>query len=356
MNKIDQFLFKCQKIPATSKIFFLQNLSIMVKAGVSLANGLKTLGAQTKDKKLKYIINDIGEQINRGKNFGESIEPYQKDFGEMFVNMVKAGEISGRLEEVLRDLSIQTKKEHEIKAKIKHALIYPIVILTAIIAIGTFMIFFVLPNITGMFEDLEVELPLATRILIKISDYGQANGLITGIIGLVVLGSLIKIARTKRGKYYLDIVLLKTPIISPIIQKINLAKMARNLSALIKTDIDIVNTIEITARIIGNSLYQEALHQSAEQVKKGEKIANILQQHPKLFPPIITQMIAVGEETGALDEVLEKMADFYEEEVTQTMENLPTIIEPILMVLMGLAVAGIALAVLMPMFTLTQSF
>ena len=170
MNKIDKFLVNLQKVPATAKIFLLQNLTIIVKAGIPLADGLKTIGKETKHKKLKLILKEIAINIRQGKSFGDCLEPYQNDFGEMFVNMVKAGESSGRLEDVLKELYSQTKKDHELKSKVTSALIYPAVILCAMVGIGIFVILFVLPNITSMFSQLDIKLPIATRILIKISD------------------------------------------------------------------------------------------------------------------------------------------------------------------------------------------
>jgi len=356
MFNINDLLLKMSKVPVTAKIFLLQNLSVMIKAGLPLADSLRTLNQQTKNKKLKKILEEIENNIRQGKSFGESLEKYQDDFGEMFINMVKAGEASGQLEGVLKELYLQQKKDHALKAKVKGAMIYPAIILTAMVGIGIFVIVFVLPNLTGMFKEMGVQLPLFTRILIWVSDFTQANGIVLAIVILVLVASLFKFFRTVKGKSVMSWLILKLPVISPIAKKISLAKIARSLSSLIKTDIDIVNTLNITAHVVGNRLYREALLSSAEQVKKGAKLEVIFKTFPNLFPPIITQMVAVGEETGALDEILEKIAEFYEEDVTQTMESLPTIIEPILMLVIGGAVAGIALAIMAPIYSLSQNF
>ncbi len=354
--KINGFFFKLQKVPTTAKIFLLQNLAIMIKTGIPLTEGLRTLGEQTKNQKLKLILNDLGEKIKGGKNFGEGLAEYQNDFGELFVNMVKAGEVSGQLEKVLKELYGQTKKDHEIKTKVRNALIYPSIIVVAMIGIGLFVLFFVLPSIMSMLSDLQVQLPLPTRILIGVSNIAQKHGILLAAALSVLLAAAVKIGRTKKGKYFLDAFFLKLPVVSPIIQKINLARMARSLSSLIKTDIDIVNTLDITSRILGNSLYRRALSESIDKIKKGQKLESIFRAYPKLFPPVIIQMIAVGEETGALDEILENLAGFYEEEISETMDTLPTIIEPILMILIAIGVAGVALAVMMPIYSLTQNF
>ena len=343
------------KISATNKIFLLQNLSVMIKAGVPLADALATLAEQTGNKKLKNILSDVQQKIKEGKNFSESLELYQENFGELFINMIRAGEASGQLDSVIKELHVQTVKDHQIVMKVRNAMTYPTIIVVAMFGIGTFMMVFVLPNITSLFRELEVELPLATRILIAVSDFIQNNGLMVLISLLVTIAALARLISTKRGKLVLDTILLRLPIVAGIIKKINLARAARSLSSLIKTDITIIETLQITSRVLGNSLYKKALMESAEQVKKGNKMADVFKNYPQIFPPNIIQMVSVGEETGSLDEVLENLAAFYEEEVYNTMENLPIIIEPVLMLLIGAGVAGIALAILMPMQSLTQA-
>lgn len=354
-RKIQRYLSKMSRIPVSSKIFFLQNLSVMIKAGIPLAESIKTLEAQTKNKKLKIILTDISSKIEGGATLAEGLELYINDFGELFVNMIKAGETSGRLEEVLHELYIQTKKDHELLVKVRNALTYPTIIIIAMLGIGIFVLFFVLPNITSLFSELEVELPLPTKILIAIGKFTEKNGLFLIITLAVFLLVFIKLLRTEKGKKLSDLIFLKTPILSSIIKKINLARMSRGLSSLIKTDIPIVDTLRITSQILGNYYYRQALAEASEKIKEGEKLEIIFRDYPEIFPPIIIQMIAVGETTGALDEILENLAKFYEEDVFQTMNSLPSIIEPILMLLIGVCVAGVALAVLMPIFSLTQS-
>lgn len=353
---LDDLLIKFKKIPATEKIFLLQNLSIMIKTGIPIADALGAIASQTKNKKLKKIISEIQGQIEKGESFGESLEPYQADFGQLFINMIKSGEASGQLEEVLSELYLQIKKEYEMMINIRNALTYPAIIVMAMIGIGTFIVFFVLPNITNLFTELDAELPLATRILINISNFTQNNGLLVGVAILIIAFSLIKFSQTKKGRQTTSVLILKLPIISPITKKINIARISRNLGSLITTDISIIEAVNITANILNNTVYRSALAQIGEKVKKGEKIAETMNNYQNIFPATVIQMISVGEETGALDEVLTKLADFYEESIAQTMKSLPTIIEPILMLLIGIAVAIVALAILMPMYSLTQNF
>lgn len=346
-------LFK--KISSTNKIFLLQNLSVMIKAGVPLADALSTLAEQIKNKKLKTILFDIQKKIKEGKNFSESLAPYQENFGELFVNMIRAGETSGQLDNVIKELHQTTTKDHQLMMKVRNALTYPVIIIIAMFGIGTFMMIFVLPNITNLFTELDVQLPLPTKILIGVSNFTQAHGLwiIAFLVIMIVIFS--RAIKTSGGKYFFDTILLKLPIVAGIIKKINLARTSRSLSSLIKTDITIVETLQITSRVLGNSHYKKALLESAEQVKKGNKMADVFKNYPHIFPPNIILMVSVGEETGSLEEVLENLAAFYEEEVYNTMENLPVIIEPVLMIMIGIAVAGIALAIMMPMYNLTEN-
>jgi len=240
-------------------------------------------------------------------------------------------------------------------SKVKGALTYPAVILVAMSGIGIFMMIFVIPKITVMFKEFNAELPLATKLVILLSDGLVEHGLLF-LIGLVVFILLIvKLIKTKKGKYIFHGLLLKLPIFSPIIKKINLARFARTISSLLKTDIMIIKSFQITANVLGNVYYRDALNEMSNKIKKGGTINEVINNYPKLFPPIVTQMIAVGEETGELDYILEELAEFYEGEVDQTMNNLPAIIEPVLLLILGVVVGGMAVAVIMPMYSLTSA-
>jgi len=354
VNKINLFLQKLTSVPLAEKLFFIQHLGIMLKAGISLSTALKTLAKQTTNKRFARIIADISRNVEKGVSFTESLKPHEKIFGQLFINMIESGEISGKLEEVLKRLYIQFKKNHELVSKVKGALIYPIVILIAMSGIGTFMMIAVVPKITAMFKDFNAELPLATKLLIKFSDSLVANGLLYLVALIVVILTIVQLIKTKRGRYAFHGLLLKLPIFSPIIKKINLARFARTTSSLLKTDIMIIKSFQIAANVLGNVHYRQALMEMSDKIKKGGTINEVVANYPKLFPPVVAQMIAVGEDTGELDYILEELAEFYEGEIDQTMNNLPAIIEPILILVLGLVVGGIAVAVIMPMYALTS--
>jgi type IV pilus assembly protein PilC len=355
LKKVDLFLNSFFGISITEKIFFTQNLSVMIKSGLALDESLESLSCQTKNNYFKEIIKQVKQKIEKGIAFSDSLAAFPKVFPLVFINIVKAGEESGKLDNSLKQLAIQMKKNHELISKIKGALIYPIIVIAAMIGIIIFMMVVIIPQITQIFESFGSELPIATKILIKISKFSTEHGIIIFIGFVLTLILLIRLMYIEKIKYFVDKIILRIPIIGEIVKKINLAKFSRTFSSLLKTGVPIVETFKLSALVLNNLAYQKELLKTAETVKKGEAIAIILKEFPILFPPIITQMIDVGEKTGTLDSILENLAIFYEEEIDQIMTNLPQIIEPILLVFLGAGVAFIAIAVLMPMYSMTQN-
>ncbi len=356
INKINNYLIDLSGVPTSEKIFFTQNLMVMVKAGISMSQALHTLAKQTTNKKMQKILLEVQAKVEKGKSLAESLQPYVKIFGELYINMLKTGEAAGQLEQVLKQLTLQMKKDHHLVAKVRGALVYPAIVVTAMIIIMIIMFVFVIPQITAIFKEVDAELPLATKILITVSDFILNNGLLVGLAFIILIFSFIKFVRSQKGRIVWHKFILKIPIISPILKKVSLARFSRTTSSLLKTDIPITENFFITAKVLGNSSYKQLLNQAAEELKKGVSIHSTLEKRPDLFPPIVIQMIAVGEETGSLDNILEQLAVFYEEEVDQTMNNLTATLEPILMLLLGLGVGSIAVAVIMPMYSLTQQF
>lgn len=338
------------------KIFFIQNLRVMVKSGLSLSIALKTLIEQTTNKKFKKIIIDLRGLTDKGLSFADSLQKYQGIFGELFINMIRAGEASGRLDDVLKELFIQMKKDYDLRSKVKGAMTYPVIVVVAMIGIGTAMMIFVIPKLMKIFEEMEAKLPFFTRLLIGFTNFIIHRGHWAGLILFLTIFLLIILLRTKIGKKVSSWLLINLPIIGPINKKINLARFTRTISSLIKTDIPIVQTFKLTSQILGNVYYREALLNSSERLVKGEAISKTLASYPKLFPPVVKAMTAVGEETGAVDEILEDLAVFYEEDIDEIMKNLPSIIEPILMIILGFGVGAMAVAIIMPMYSLTQQF
>ncbi|MBI5465883.1 MAG: type II secretion system F family protein [Candidatus Kerfeldbacteria bacterium] len=343
------------RVSSADKIFFAQNLQVMIKAGLSVAIALKTQAAQTSSKAFKEVLEDVYQKVDRGIPLSDALGGYPKVFSELFVNMVRAGEKSGKLEEVLQQVTTQLRKSHALISKVRGALTYPVIVVVAMICIAIAMMVFVIPKITAVFQEVNATLPLPTRLLIATSDFMIHNSLwlLAGTIIFAVL--FVRFIHTPYGRHLWHALLLKLPIFSPILRKINLAKFARTFSSLLKTDIPIVQAFQITATTLGNVLYRQAIEDAAERVKKGVAISSIIRDYPKLFSPLIIQMTTVGEETGTLDSILDELAQFYEEDVDRTMSNLSTIIEPILMLLLGVGVGGLAVAIILPIYSLTQN-
>ena len=356
-DAIDTLERKFLRISLTQKIFFTENLRVMIKAGLSLTESLRTLALQTEQRAFKKVIFEIREDVEKGKSLSQALQRHGSLFEAIFINMISAGEVSGTLEKTLEQLTNQMRKDYELISKVKGAMTYPIVIMAATLLILTGLVTFVLPQLLSIFEEVgSDELPLPTKILIAVTDFVTHHGILL-VIGLVILSFTFTWSiKTPPGRRLWHGFLLKMFVIGPIIKKINLARFTRTLSALLKTDIPIVQSLHITGDIVRNVYYHEACLVAAEAVKKGEQISIVLERKPDLFPPLVVQMTAVGERAGTIDEMLEEIADFYEKQVSQTMANMSSIIEPFLILFLGGVVAGIALAVITPIYALTTKF
>ncbi|RJO59311.1 type II secretion system F family protein [Candidatus Parcubacteria bacterium] len=354
VKKKFSFNFSFGGVPAVQKIFFLQNLQVMVRTGFSLGHALDTLALQTENKFFKKIIQEITREVESGTALSVAMGKYPKVFPELFVNMIAAGEVSGKLDEVLYRLTIQLKKEHQLISKVRGALTYPIIVVSAMIILGVVMMTVVIPKLLTVFTQTGGELPLPTRILIAVSNFLQ-NYIFFIIPALIFLVFIFRWAIKKpKTRQLWHKFLLWLPIFGPIMKKINLARFTRNLSSLLKTDIPIVQTFQIISRTIGNVIFKDSLEKTANSLKKGSSIASTLSGFNQLYPPIVTQMISVGEESGSLDSICEEIAKFYEEEVDQIMSNLTAILEPVLILILGAGVGGIVVAVILPIYSLSD--
>src|SRR6056297_1437567 len=266
MQKINNYLLKFSRVPLKEKLFFIQYFGIMFKTGISLSVILRTLSRQTANKYFSKIIEEIAREVEKGSSLADAFRPHEKVFGELFINMIEAGEVSGNLETVLNQLYIQTKKQSELTSKVKGALTYPVVLLIVMVLIGIFMMIVVVPKLLGVLSTFGTTLPLPTRIMIAISEFITSNGLLVGGIVIAVVLLLVRILKTYRGKYYFHWLILKMPIISSIVKKINLARFARTTSSLLKTDILIVKTFNITSNVLGNLLYREAVEEISQKI------------------------------------------------------------------------------------------
>jgi len=346
-------------IKIMDRIFFLDHIRTMLHAGLSLIEALHVLAKEMENKRFRAIIGDIKTQVEKGNQLSDVLSKYPKIFPSMYVKMISAGETAGKLEESLEQIVNQMKKNHELTSTIKGAMIYPAVILSAIGVVAILMVTVVLPKITSMFDEFDTELPLATRVLIAITDF-MSKPLNLIIVAILIIGIIslfvYSLRLSPRFKYMVHSFNLHLPIFGSVIQHINLARFSLTLSSLLKSTLPIIEATDISSETVSNVCYTKALKEAREKLEKGISLSEILMSHGKLFPPMVTEMIMVGERTGEIDRLLEELSNFYAKEVDNTMKNFSTIIEPVIIIALGLAVAGIAVAVIMPMFSLMQNF
>ena len=340
------------KVSLTDKLMFTRNLQVMIAAGLPLPRALETLSLQAKSKKFKKALLDIKEDISKGGNFSSSLAKHPDIFSELFQNMIKVGEESGTSEEVLRNLADQLEQEHEMKSKIMGALMYPAVIICAMIGIGIMMLIMVVPKLAETFKELGTELPITTKLVMGLGTFMSQKWYLVILIIIILILVFRAVVKTKKGKIVVDSISLKIPIISPLVKKINTATTARTLSSLTASAVPIVRSLEIVAGTLGNVHYKSAIMASAEKVKKGEKLSDSLSVYDNLYPQIVFQMIRVGEETGETAKILLKLAEFFEDEVGNSTKNLASVIEPILMLIIGGVVGFFAISMVQPMYSM----
>ena len=324
-------------VPLSEKLLFMRNLKVMVQAGVPLPKALEILSLQTGSKQLKGAITDMR---------------HRTIFSDLFLNMIKAGEESGTMEGVLSHLTLQLEREHDLRSKIQGALMYPAVVVTAMIGVGVIMLVGVVPNLAKTFKELGVALPPTTRFVIGLGDFLSHQWYIALLLFLVVVFASWRALKSKQGKWFIDGLMLRLPLFSSLVRKINSAFFARTLSSLIGAGIPIVKSLEITSTVLDNGRFRRALEDAALQVRKGAKLSQSLKSSGKLYPLVVLQMLEVGEETGQTGEILAKLADFFEEEVNAITKNMASIIEPVLMLLMGAVVGFFAVSMIQPMYSM----
>jgi type IV pilus assembly protein PilC len=341
---------KLKPVSILDKMFFSRNLSIMVSAGLPLTKALEVSADQSGNKKFQRILGEVKSMVVQGKPFAEALRPHDAVFGELYINMIEVGETTGKLSLVLKLLANQMKKDYDLKKRVRGAMMYPVIILIVLGLIGTLMMLYVVPSLVQTITDLHVDLPFATKLIIFISNFVVHQG-IWLLAGLVAAGVLFwRMVKSKTGRLVVDRLVLKVPIFGPLVQKFNVARFCRTLSYLITSGVPIVKSLDITSSILGNSLFRDAVHEASGEIQKGTELHAILIKYPKLFQPMVIQMISVGEQTGKIAEMMLRLAMFFEEDVNNTTKNLSTIIEPLLMVVIGLAVGFFAVAMLQPIY------
>lgn len=353
-NQLNGFFASHAKIKVKEKATFFHLLSVMVNSGIPMIGALKSLIAQmNKSPHLQMVIKGLHDDIESGGSLSGAMLEYPKVFGESEVGMVQSGEASGQLSRVLENIGQDAEKAYAIKSKVKSAMMYPIVIMVLLLIVISAMMIFVIPKLTELFASLETDLPLVTKIVVGISDFlvNHWPKLIIGIIGFFVLLKLFK--KTDFGRYAIDDFKLHIPIFGKLLQEAYLSRFARSLSNLLDSNVSIVKTLEITANSMGNEVYRKRLLLAMEDIKQGIPLAENLMS-TNLFPPMLVNMIDVGEKTAQLDEITAKVAAFYESEVDTAVAGLSKIIEPIILIIIGVTVGTVVASIMLPIMKLSS--
>lgn len=340
------------RIKLQDKIIFARNLSAMINAGLSLSRALGVLERQTTNLKFKKVLQSLTDNISKGKSLSDGMKEFPKVFPPLFVSMVGAGEESGNLADSLLIVGNQLEKTYLLKKKIKGAMIYPAIVISAMIVIAILMFIFVVPTLSETFKSMNVELPTSTAIIIGISEFLANHGILALLIVVIIVTILTILARTPKGKRYAELTLLHLPVISKLVKESNSARTARTLSSLLSAGVDVVEAISITKSVVQNSFYKDVLDKAGENVQKGIALSAIFMENSKIYPVLVGEMIEVGEETGKLSDMLLRVAEFYENEVDTATRDLSTVIEPILMVVIGGGVGFFAVSMITPMYSI----
>lgn len=342
-------------VSITEKIIFTKNLSGMLKAGLSLSRALSVLQKQNKNVLLNKILTSLSNGINAGETLSSGLAKFPNVFSALFVSMVRSGEESGNLSNALLDIGINLDKSSSLSKKIKGALIYPGVILSAMVIIGVLMFAFVVPTLANTFKELGVKLPTSTRAIIFLGNFFSNHLILTFVIISMGVASLVALARAKFIVKYTDFVIMRLPIIGTLVQELNTARTARTLASLLSSGVSITRAVEITEEVVQNIYYKKVLNEAKISIEKGAPFSEAFRVHPELYPVMMSEMIQVGEETGKLSDMLLNIALFYEEAIENKTKNLSTIIEPILMVTIGAGVGFFAISMISPLYSILGS-
>ncbi len=345
-----------ESLSSVDIVFFVRNLATTTKAGLSIVESLDILIKDSKKKLVKKILEGVQSMVKNGQSLSTSFERYKDLFPPIFIGMIKAGEVSGQLDKTLNELARFLSKEYSLKSKVKAALTYPIILLSASFVVVILMLIFVLPKLTQSFASSGVALPLITKIFLFISGLLTWSFILDGIVILAIIYFFVYFSKTKMGKKLFFTVISHTLVASDLVKKIALVHFARTFGNLIGSGLSAVEALTISAQSINNHIYTQAIDNVIEDIKNGIPISQSLAKYPKLFPSLLISLMSVGERTGSLEEILKTFSDFYEEEVDNTLKQLTAVLEPVLLLIMGLMIGSIALSIILPIYQLVGHF
>ncbi|MEK6375357.1 MAG: type II secretion system F family protein [Acidobacteriota bacterium] len=339
------------RVPPQLVAIFTRQFSVMIDAGLPLVQCLEILGSQQENKAMKRALIQIRQDVESGSNLADSMRKHPKIFNDLYTNMVAAGEAGGILDTILQRLAQYIEKAVKLNGQVKSAMIYPVAVISIAVIVVAVILWKVIPVFAALFKGLGAELPMPTIIVIALSNFIADYWWLIGITVGGTIYSLRRYHETYKGKRVLDGILLKMPVLGMLLRKIAVARFCRTLATLTASGVPILDGLQITARTAGNSIIEDAIMATRKSVEEGKTISEPLGD-TDVFPPMVVQMIAVGEQTGALDTMLSKIADFYEDEVDAAVAGLMKLLEPVLIAFLGVAIGGIVIAMYMPMFTL----
>ncbi len=352
LDRKKQGFLNLKRVSLKEKMMAIRNLQVMLAAGVSLPKSLDVLTSQSRNKYFQKILQEIKEKIIQGNSFSEALAEYPRVFPKIFSSMIKVGEKTGSMPDVLNTLASHLEKDFRLRSKVKGALMYPMIVVIAMILIGVVMLVLVVPKLSEAFKSLNIELPKTTRLIMNLGNYFKDYWYLLLAVPLLIAGFIILLKRNPKFKNSWDRFVLKIPFVSSLIKKINTAYSARTLSSLISGGVSIVEALQITSETVSNEKFREVLIRASKEVKKGKKLSSIIAQFPEVYPPVFVQMLEVGEETGQTSKVLLRLAEFFDEEVTNVTQNLASIIEPILLLVIGGIIALFAVSMIKPIYSM----
>lgn len=351
---VERINYLLSRVKEDELVMVTRNLGSMLVAGLTLSRALSVVERQSSNPRLKGVIKRILERINEGDPFYETLKEFPETFDELYVAMIRAGEESGNLAESLKTLSVQMERSANLRKKIKGAMIYPSIVIIVMVIIGILMMIYVMPQITVVFKGMDKELPATTKILISVSDFLVEYTVLAigGILATII--SVIYFLRTKWGKISSSWLVVHLPVIGTLAKETNSARTARTLSSLLNSGVDVIRSITITEEVLQNVFYKDILKEAAKRVEKGTALSEVFIERKDLYPILVGEMILVGEETGQIAGMLGELAVFYENEVERKTKDLSTIVEPLLMVVIGGTVGFFALALIAPIYSISD--
>jgi len=343
-----------QRVSMKEIVVFARQLSILISANIPLVQGLKILLRQTTDKRMKIIISELVSDVEGGMKFSLALSKHQYVFDNFFVNIIKSGETSGKLDEVLLYMADQMEKDYDLISRIRGAMIYPAFIISGLIIVGMIMLIFVIPKITGILEEAGVELPFSTRLLIGTSSFFSNYWWLLLIVFFSLLFIIRVFVKTQSGRFAWDLAKIRFPIVGGLMKKIAIVRFARSLNTLISGGVSLPQGFKIVSEVVGNVVYKKLILDTVKDIEGGNPIASVFTESPHV-PLMVSQMMNVGEKTGRLDVILDKISVFYSREIDNTLQSLVTLIEPIVMVIIGVAVGLMIAAVILPLYNLSSA-